>query len=148
MPQPPLERFEDDARLTGDVRLFRRLSPDWVDVDADQPLGLRVRSVAFQMQRRETASEKGYPDRCMSLALASIVEDHAAGLDALLADGLAAYGVAELKASDLRAVGYKLQLVPETTEPWHVAAFGLSNNQEKKAKEKLAKAAQVVRAPR
>lgn len=150
MPQPPLEAFVDDAALSGEVPLLRRLRPDWVDWDDLDDHGLpRISGMGFQVQKKEFALQRGYPGPCLSLVLEEEAVAEAESLEALLIKS-PGYGLARLSAGALRSFGFGLQLVPEPAldEPWHVAAFHLESlSQAKRAKPKLAASAKLVVVP-
>lgn len=145
MPDPPLVAFVDDPTLSGDIRLLRRVKRTWLE--ASQSGDLRVTSFAFQLQAAETARHKGYPDRCMSVALESIVISERGDIRAML-DDYDGYGLAVVTAGLLRECRLGLQHVPELGEPWHVAAFSMGSNQDmKKAKTLLARNCGLLIAP-
>jgi hypothetical protein len=149
VPDPPLEHFEDDESLDGDEGLFRRLRPDWVVWDENDPSKIsRVSSVAFQLQSPEVAERLGYPGRCMSIALERTVMENPRGVDALVGGPLANYGIARVTAGQMREQQFGLQIVPEVDEPWHVVAFPLDSiSRAKTAQTPLAEKCKIVRVP-
>ncbi len=135
---------------------MRRVGLPWIHYDQDRTILLGddrnpiVKGPAFQLQKRETALNMGYPDRCISLGLESIVESEENGIERFVIDS-ATYGVARISAAEFRTHGFGLQLVPEENQPWHLVAFhrisGISGNKAKDAQTHLARACHLFQIP-
>jgi hypothetical protein len=117
MPDDWASPYNDDATIEEEELLYRRIKlPDWVrpnELDSDgRP---RIRSVAFQDFTEALAFKWG---------LASVLAAHGRDASALI-EHRVGYGVAGLRASDVRQFQQGIQRHPTDNEPWHAIVFCL-----------------------
>lgn len=116
--------FVDHADIEGSDLLFRRIFPGWVDWErSDEQGNPRIRRAAFQDYPAKRADEMKYPGACMSVGIASVLQEHDRTPDHLVADH-AGYGLASIGVGQARAAGQQgVMRWPTKLEPWHGVVF-------------------------
>jgi len=127
MPGDWASPYSDDATIEDDDVLYRRIKlPDWVRSNELGSGGRpQIRSIAFQDFTDAMASKWGLPAPAMSVGLGSVIT--ANGRDAsVMIEHHEGYGVASLRARDVRQFDQGIQRYPTDSEPWHAIVFCLN----------------------
>ena len=151
--QDPIDAFVDDATtIPDDAVVFRRIHPDFIDWSVIDDLGRpRLTSQGFQDYPADMArAEFGLPGACMSVGVEAVLVSHGHGPSKMLEDYDDRYGVARLRAGDLRTltrddgatIAQGVMPNPTPAEPWHSVVF--SQHAEKKNKTVQKKICQVA----
>ncbi len=120
------EPYEDEPEaIPDDAVLYRRVHPNYVDVDEDGTL--KVQSGAFQDASAEWAHEHGYPGPAMSVHLRSVLKSEGKHPSSVL-EGLLGFGLVRLRAGDLRDHGMGIQRRPTEDDPSHAVVFAIDRS--------------------
>ncbi|MGH9893857.1 MAG: hypothetical protein ACREA0_18105 [bacterium] len=149
--QPPayVSPFSDDAQIADDDLLYRRISRLWIDwspvKDSGQP---RIRRAAFQDFKEAEAQARGLPGACMSVGVASVLQQNGREPMDLLEGWGEGYGLASLLVRDVRARKQGVTMSPTPDEPWHGIVFSMEGPKRTGSMEKgLAEVARWVHIP-
>ncbi len=129
----PVEAFVDDLVGVPDgAVLYRRIS--WGVIGGHKKCEpgqvARLSGNAFTDYPDDVARGLGYPGPCMSVAISTVLVAHYL-TPAKVVEDYPGYGVARLRAADLRALRRAngsacpqgLMLAPTAKEPWHCVVF-------------------------
>ncbi len=115
------EWLVDDATITNDSELWRRITPLWVVRDENAG-GLRVSSAAFDDSRDGTPT---------SVLLATIVRE-TGRTDTTVLESYEGYGLASLTAGEARGCKQDVARDPLPEEPAHAFIFGVKSKANKR----------------
>lgn len=144
----PFLAFIDDLQaIPDDAVIFRRVPSDFVDWNAlDHGGRPRLTGQAFQDYPEEVARDRyGLPGACMSVGVESVLLEHGNTPSRLLDGYDSSYGLARLRAGDLRnlcrndGTSASQGLMPNATdeEPWHAVVFSQVSSKKNKTIQRL-----------
>ena len=144
---PRLDSFRDDLALVPDeVLVYRRVAWDRIGGRENCAIGktANLNANCFSDYPEDRAQEMGYPGRCMSVGVGTVLKENGFGPEKMLED-FPDQGLAVILASDLRKLERPngdpcpqgLMLAPTSEEPWHGIVFdrtiGFKNKPTQKA---------------
>src|SRR5947207_10930714 len=116
--------FVDDTSIPGAALLYRRIPQQWVDWNTVDTEGRpRIKRGAFQDYSPAMAHQQGYPGPCMSVCLASVLEQDGRASSSLLEGWGEAYGIASIEVSVLRDTDQGVMPWATAQEPCHAVVF-------------------------
>jgi hypothetical protein len=138
-----IEEFRDEVETIPDeVLLFRRVDWDKIGGRSAAPSGVpaKLNGNCFTDYPEARAREKGLPGPCMSVGVASVLDQYRFGPDKLLEE-FDECGIAVVRAGDLRQLKrvdgtpcpQGIMLNPTEKEPWHGVVFDVNRRPRRKA---------------
>jgi len=146
MPDPTtVESFDDQSdAIPDDVLLYRRIPPvgiDWTKRNmAGEP---RLSGGGFQDYSAAKAADYGLPGPAMSVGLQSVLVQYGKEPGVMLDGFPDTYGLAGVRAGEVRALNQGVMANPTEKEPWHAVVY--SKDGKRRSPSVQTKIAQVAR---